>query len=132
MSRLIPRRLSSQVWLFALPSALMSFERRRKVPQLPIGKARFAGIPLVAAGLGLMLWAYQRQGEPIHRSGPLARVRLAGKPSTAGGIIILAGVGLVARSAVLLAYAAGLIVASETDQINIDEANIESLVPHNR
>jgi hypothetical protein len=79
-----------------------------------------------------MIWAYQRQGDPIAPAGPLARVRLASKPSTAGGIIILAGVGIVAKSAVLLAYALGLIAASETDQITIEDADIESLVHRNR
>jgi len=126
----IPRRLTSHVWLFALPSALISFERRQKVPPLPIGKGRFAGIPLVGAGIGILIWdfANKYQGRESQLRGPLAR--LVRKPATVGGIVSLAGVGLLARSTVLTAYAIALLVASETDRIEIEEPDLESFVPN--
>ncbi len=41
LERVLPRRLSSRVWLISLPSALVSFEKQQKMPKLPIGRARF-------------------------------------------------------------------------------------------
>jgi len=122
----IPRHLSSRVWLVSLPSALVSFERRQKVPKLPIGAVRYVGIPLVAAGLGLAVWARRRNGAAIDYSGPMSH--LAKRPATAGGIVALAGVSLLTRSAVLAAYALGLALAASTDTVTIDDPDLEGFL----
>jgi hypothetical protein len=125
----LPKRLNSQVWLFALPSALMSFEKRQKVPPLPIGKGRFAGVPLLGAGLGILIWDFvnRQQGNELHLFGPIGRrVR---NPATIGGIIGLAGVGLLARSTVLTVYSIALLVAEQTERIEVEAPDLESFVP---
>ena len=44
----LPRRLSARLWLLTLPSGLLSFERRQRIPRMPIGRGRFLGLGLVA------------------------------------------------------------------------------------
>ena len=117
----IPRHLTSQLWLVTLPSALATFERRQKLPKLPIGAARFAGIPLIVAGAGLAIWARRRNAK-IAYQGPLSH--LAERPATTGGIVALAGVSLLTRSAVLAAYAVGLVFASGSGSLTIDEPDL--------
>jgi hypothetical protein len=122
----IPRHLSSRVWLVSLPSALVSFERRQKVPKLPIGPARLIGVPLIAAGIGLAIWARRRGDAVTAYEGPMSN--LARQPATAGGIIALAGVALLMQSAVLAAYSLGLVLASETDALTIEEPDLEGFL----
>ena len=50
----LPRRLSARLWLLTLPSGLLSFERRQRIPRMPIGRGRFLGLGLVAAGGALL------------------------------------------------------------------------------
>jgi hypothetical protein len=125
----IPRRLSYRVWLLTLPSALISFERRQKVPKLPIGKWRLSGIPVLAAGVGIIVWATRQSGR-ISYSGPGAQ--LTRQPATAGGIVALAGVALLLRSAVLAGYSAALLLASGTQAVTLEEPDLEGFVPTNR
>jgi protein-S-isoprenylcysteine O-methyltransferase Ste14 len=122
----IPKRLSSRVWLVSLPSALVSFERRQGVPKLPLGTLRYLGIPLIAAGVALAVWAWRTPGARIAYNGPLSH--LARRPATAGGILVLAGTSLFLRSVVLAAYSAGLVLISTSDRIEIDEPNLESFM----
>jgi hypothetical protein len=119
----IPRRLSSRVWLVTLPSALVSFERRQNLPKLPLGAARLAGIPLIAAGIGIAIWAKRRGDAVSAYEGPMSN--LARNPGTAGGIIALVGVALLMQSTALAAYSLGLVVASGTDALEIDEPDLE-------
>jgi hypothetical protein len=119
----LPRRLSSRVWLVSLPSALVSFEKQQNLPKLPIGAARLIGLPLIAVGIGLAVWA-RRRGEAVNGySGPMSN--LAKHPATAGGIIALAGLALLMQSTALAAYSVGLLLASETDALEIDEPDLE-------
>ena len=53
-----PRRLASRVWLLTLPSGLISFERRQSIPKLPIGRGRFVGLLLIAAGAAVTVACY--------------------------------------------------------------------------
>ncbi len=115
----LPKQLSSRVWLISLPSALVSFERRQSVPKLPIGPLRFLGIPLIASGVALGAWAWRRPDASLEYSGPLAR--LAGSPATAGGILVIGGLGLLLRSAVLTAYALGITAAATTDTVTVQD-----------
>jgi hypothetical protein len=124
----VPRRLSYRVWLLTLPSALISFERRQKVPKLPIGRWRFAGAAVVAAGLGLIVWGTRGEGVQIPYSGPGSQ--LTQKPGAAGGIVVLAGIALLLRSAVLAGYSAALLLASGTDALTLEEPDIDDIVPH--
>jgi hypothetical protein len=119
----IPRRLSSRVWLVTLPSALVSFERRQNMPKLPLGAARLVGLPMIAAGIGLAIWAKRGGGVVSEYQGPMSN--LARNPATAGGIIALLGVAFLMQSTALAAYSLGLVVASGTDALEIDEPDLE-------
>jgi hypothetical protein len=126
----IPRRLSYRVWLLTLPSALISFERRQNVPKLPIGKWRLCGIPVVAAGLGLILLGTRGEGIKLDYDGPGSQ--LTQKPGAAGGIVLIAGLALLLRSSILAAYSAALVLASESDAMELDEPDVDALLPGNR
>jgi hypothetical protein len=126
----LPRRLSSRVWLISLPSALLSFERRQRVPKMPIGNLRFLGLPLVAAGVGIVVWARRRPGATIAYHGPLDH--LARTPSTIGGIIALTGAALLLRSVALACHSVGLAFAAGSDVIAIDEPDIPGFVGRKR
>jgi len=107
----------------------MSFERRQKVPKLPIGKWRLTGIPILAAGIGIIVWATRESGR-ISYGGPGSR--LTANPATTGGIVALAGVALLLRSAVLAGYSAALLLASGTEAITLEEPDLEGFLPTNR
>src|SRR6266540_2267064 len=109
----LPRRLSPRLWLLTVPSALISFERRQSVPKLPIGTLRFAGVPLIAAGLALGFWSWRNPRATIKVPGPAQR--LADQPATVAGLLVIAGAGLLLRSPVLLLYSLGLTVAATTE-----------------
>jgi len=115
----LPRRLSSRLWLLTLPSALISFERRQGVPRLPVGVFRFAGLPLIAAGLALGVWAWRNPNATLRFRGPAAR--LSEQPATVAGLLVVSGTGLFLRSAVLTVYALGIAVAATTEAVAIDE-----------
>ena len=115
----LPRRLSPRLWLLTLPSALVSFERRQNVPRLPIGALRFAGIPLIAAGIVLGFWSWRNPRSTIQIPGPAQP--LADQPATIAGLLVIAGAGLLLRSPVLLLYSLGLAVAATTETIAVDE-----------
>lgn len=112
------------MWLISLPSALVSFEKRQRVPRLPVGRARLLGIPLVAAGVGLALWAWRTPGAAVALRGPLAP--LSRKPATLGGIMVLGGLGLLLRSLVLLLYSLGLAWASASGAITVEEPRLDT------
>jgi hypothetical protein len=115
----LPRRLSPRLWLVTLPSALISFERQQRVPKLPIGTLRLAGVPLIAAGLALGFWSWRNPRATIQAPGPAQH--LAGQPATVAGLLVIAGAGLLLRSPVLVLYSLGLSVAATTQTIAIDE-----------
>ncbi len=122
----VPRRLSSRVWLISVPSALLSFERRQRIPRLPVGKGRFAGIPIAIAGAALALWAWRTPGAAVSLPRPLAP--LSRKPATFGGILALAGVALLLRSAVLALYSLGVAWAASSGAVAIEEPRVESFL----
>ncbi len=126
----IPRRLSSRLWLITLPSALISFERRSDVPRLPAGGLRLLGLPLVAGGLALGLFAHRQPNTSIAYGGPLAP--LSRQPATAGGLLALAGVAVLLRSLVLTAYALGLAVAVGTSAVEVEEPGASTLLGRRR
>ncbi len=126
----IPRRLSSRLWLITLPSALVSFERRSDVPRLPVRGLRLLGIPLIAGGLALGLFAHRQPDTSIAYHGPLAP--LSRKPATAGGLLALAGVAVLMRSLVLVAYAAGLAAAVSASAVEVEEPSAATLLGRRR
>ena len=91
---------------------------------------RFLGLPLVAGGVALAAWAWQRPEAGIAYNGPLDH--LARRPATAGGILVLAGVSLLLRSVVLAAYAAGLVLATQNDTITIDDPDLDGFLGRHR
>ncbi len=119
----LPKRLSARVWLISLPSALVSFERRQKLPKLPLGALRFLGLPLVIAGAALAVWSWRRPNASIPYDGPLSE--LSRKPATAGGILALGGIAFLMRSAVLGLYSAAIAFAATTEKIEVDDPKPE-------
>ena len=115
----LPRHLSSRVWLFTLPSALISFERRQNVPKLPIGALRYSGVPVILAGLALGFWSWRNPHARIQLTGPAER--LSSQPATLAGLLVICGAGLLLRSPVLVLYSLGLTAAATTDTLEIDE-----------
>jgi hypothetical protein len=122
----MPKRLSSRVWLLTLPSALLSFERRQKIPPLPIGPARFLGIPLIALGIAISIWATQKPDVDVRY--PRTLSRLPSRPATLGGLVALAGAAILLRSLVLSVYSLGLVLAAGSDVITIEEPDPRSFV----
>jgi len=115
----LPRHLSSRVWLLTIPSALISFERQQAMPKLPIGTLRFAGLPLIAGGLALAVWAWRNPAATIQLAGPAERV--SSQPATLAGLLVVAGAGLLLRSTALTLYALAVAAAAATETIDIDE-----------
>ncbi len=124
----LPKRLSARVWLVSLPSALVSFERRQKVPKLPLGVLRFLGLPLVIAGVALTVWSWRRPNTSIAYDGPLSQ--LSRKPATAGGILALGGIAFLMRSAALALYSAAIAFAATSEKIAVDDPTPEWFVRH--
>jgi hypothetical protein len=119
MDRLpIPRRLSARVWLLTLPSAVVSFERRQDLPKLPKG-LRFLGLPFIAFGVALALWAWRSPDARIPYNGP--GDQLTRKPATAGGLLALSGIAILMRSLALSAYTIALAFAATTERVTVDE-----------
>lgn len=114
----IPRRLSPKVWLISLPSAVVSFERRQDLPKLP-KSLRFLGVPFIALGVALALWAWRSPDARIPYNGP--GDQLTRKPATAGGLLALSGVAILMRSLALTAYTAALAFAATTERVTVDE-----------
>ncbi len=117
--RPFPRRLAARVWLLTLPSALLSFERRQRIPRLPVGRGRFLGLGLIAAGVAVLLRGRGAGALPGEGAPGLARLR--DRPAGVGGLIALGGVGLLVRSLVLIAYAVGLAFAFAREVVDLEE-----------
>lgn len=121
----IPKHLSSRLWLITLPSAVVSFEKRSEMPQLPKA-GRVLGVVLACGGAALGIMALRRPDTTLVYDGPLAPV--AQKPATAAGLLGLAGVALVTRSTFLLLYALGLAYAAGTERVSIEEPSSGTLL----
>ncbi len=118
----LPRRLAARLWLLTVPSALLSFERRQRLPKLPIRRGRLFGLLLLAAGVALALRGRQAGPPPSERTGVPAR--FLERPAVAGGLLALTGVGLLTRSLVLIAYALGLAFAFSRDAVELEEPQL--------
>jgi len=122
----LPKRVSSRLWLLTLPSALISFERRQGIPKLPVGRFRFVGLPLIAGGLALAFLVRKPVDTPLDSPGPLSR--LAGKPATVGGVLVLGGVSLLLRSTALAVYSLGIAIAAGTDAVGVEDPRPSDLL----
>ncbi len=118
----LPRRLAARLWLLTVPSALLSFERRQRLPKLPIRRGRLFGLLLLAAGVALALRGRPAGPPPSERTGVPAR--FLERPAVAGGLLALIGVGLLTRSLVLIAYAFGLAFAFSRDAVELEEPQL--------
>ncbi len=118
----LPRRLAARLWLLTIPSALLSFERRQRLPKLPIGRGRLAGLLLIAAGVAAVLRGRRLGARSAEPARGLARLRK--EPAVVGGLLALAGVGLLLRSLVLIAYALGLGLAFARDAVELEEPRL--------
>jgi hypothetical protein len=114
----LPRRLSARLWLLTLPSGLLSFERRQRIPRMPIGRGRFLGLGLVAAGGALLLRSRRAGGRDESGAGGLSRFR--DRPAVAGALLALGGVGLLLRSLMVTAYVVGLAFAFARDAVELE------------
>jgi hypothetical protein len=118
----IPRRLAARVWLFTVPSALVSFERRQRVPRMPIGRGRLLGLALIAGGAAMLLRSQGARGQP--GSGSRGLSRIVERPAVGGALLALTGVGVLLRSLVLTAYALGLAFAFARDAVELEEPQL--------
>ena len=118
----LPRRLAARLWLLTIPSALLSFERRQRLPKLPIGRGRLAGLLLIAAGVAAVLGGRRFGARSAEPARGLARLRK--EPAVVGGLLALTGVGLLLRSLVLIAYAFGLGLAFARDAVELEEPRL--------
>ncbi len=117
-----PRRLAARVWLLTLPSALLSFERRQRIPRLPIGRGRLLGLGLIATGVAVVLRGRGAGSLPAGGAAGLARLR--DRPAVVGGLLALSGVGLLVRSLMLIAYALGLAFAFAREAVDLEEPQL--------
>jgi len=117
----IPKRLAARVWLITLPSAVLSFERRQRIPRLPVGRGRLIGLPLAAAGLAVVLRA-RRPAPAACAAAGLCRLR--DRPAVGGGLLALGGVGLLMRSLMLIAYAVGLAAAFSRELMDLEDPRL--------
>ena len=122
----IPKRLAARVWLITLPSAVLSFERRQRIPRLPVGRGRLIGLPLVAAGLAVVLRA-RRPAPAACAAAGLCRLR--DRPAVGGGLLALGGVGLLMRSLMLIAYAVGLAAAFSRELVELEDPRLPGAAP---
>ena len=111
----LPRRLPARLWLLSLPSALLSFERRQKLPKMPIGRARLLGLPVMGVGVLLCVWAWRRPAS-LAADNDLRR-----RPGTLGGLLVLGGVALLLRSLVLGAYSIAIALGANLNFITVEE-----------
>ena len=122
----IPKRLAARVWLITLPSAVLSFERRQRIPRLPVGRGRLIGLPLAAAGLAVVLRA-RRPAPAACAAAGLCRLR--DRPAVGGGLLALGGVGLLMRSMMLIAYVLGLAAAFSRELVELEDARLPGGAP---
>ncbi len=117
-----PRRLAARVWLLTLPSGLLSFERRQRIPKMPIGRGRLLGLLLVVAGVVAVLRG--REAGSVTAALPRGLACFREKPAVGGGLLALAGVGVLLRSLVLTAYTLGLAFAFARDAVDLEEPRL--------
>ena len=118
----LPRRLAACVWLFTVPSAVVSFERRQRVPRMPIGRGRILGLALIAGGAALHLRSRRSQGQP--EAGLRGLFRFQERPAVGGALLALTGVAVLLRSLMLTAYALGLAFAFARDAVDLEEPQL--------
>lgn len=118
----VPRRLTARVWLFTVPSALVSFEHRQRTPRMPIGRGRLLGLALIAGGAALLLGRQGVRREPGAGSRGLSRFRE--RPAVGGALLALSGVGILLRSLMLTAYALGLAFAFGRHTVDLEEPRL--------
>ncbi len=118
----VPRRLAARVWLFTVPSAVVSFERRQGIPGMPIGRARLLGLALIAGGAAVLLRGRGAEVQPEAASRGLSR--FGERPAVGAGLLVLSGAGLLLRSLMLTAYALGLALAFARHTVDLEEPQI--------
>ena len=118
----VPKRLAARVWLFTLPSALVSFERRQRIPRMPIGRGRILGLALIAGGGVLLLRSQGVADQPAAGSRGVSRFRQ--RPAVGAALLALTGLGVLLRSLMLTAYALGLALAFARHTVDLEEPHL--------
>jgi hypothetical protein len=118
----VPRRLAARVWLLTVPSALVSFERRQRIPRMPIGRGRLLGLALIAGGAAFLLRSQGTEAQPGAGSRGLSRFRQ--RPAVGAALLALSGVGVLLRSLMLTAYALGLAFAFARETVDLEEPQL--------
>ncbi len=119
-----PRHLSARLWLITLPSALLSFEKRQRLPRLPLGRWRFLGALPVLGAIACVVYSRDE-------TTPLRRGKCPVPPEDRGvfaGLMALSGVALILRSSVLALYSLGLGLAHRKGVLEIEEPQPETLL----
>ncbi len=99
------------------------------MPGIPIGRGRLLGLLLVAVGVAGVLRGRQPrneagQGELADEPGASPLAPFARRPAVSGGLLVLAGVGLLLRSLLLTAYALGLALAFARDTVELEDPQL--------
>ena len=140
VARFLPRRLKPRVWLISTPLSVLSLERRAGIPRLPLGRRRFLGLPLLAAGLALWAWSARTlitrgEGTPDPDNPPRLLVkdgpyRYSRNPMMVAALLSLSGVALLLRSLLLLLYVLGLALALHQYLVRIEEPELSDRFGH--
>jgi protein-S-isoprenylcysteine O-methyltransferase Ste14 len=129
-----PRRLKPRLWLVSLPLSILSLERRANLPKLPLGRSRFLGLPLLAAGIGLLGWSVRTimtkgAGTPNPDNPPLLLVedgpyRHTRNPMMLAALMVLFGTALFRRSLLLILYVPGLAATIQRYLTQVEEPEL--------
>ncbi len=131
LDRIRPPFPSPRLSLLSIPSTLISFERRRRLSPLPVGRWRWLGVPLLAAGVALSVWSWRalrQHGQgPVEsprtlvEAGPYRYVR---NPMWVGRVLGLSGAALLLRSWLLLLYVPVHAVWMHLYIVNVEEPQL--------
>jgi protein-S-isoprenylcysteine O-methyltransferase Ste14 len=122
----LPKHLSPRLWLITIPSAVVTFDRRSGVPQLPAAPSRIVGALFLAGGVALAVISQQKPEATIAYEGPLAPV--ARRPAILAGLAALIGVAFLLRSTLLVLYTIALAIAGGTERTTLEEPNAKNIL----
>ena len=119
------------VSLVSVPPVLVLLERRLRLPRLPNGARRLVAIPLVVLGVAVIFWSVmslvtQGRGTPNPDNPPKVMVeegpyRYSRNPMVIGMLLLLLGMGLLARSLLLVLYVPMLGLATQFYLVRTEE-----------
>ena len=132
--RVIRGFLHPIVSVVSVPPVLVLLEPRLRLPRLPNGVRRLVAISLVIPGFALICWSVislvtQGRGTPNPDSPPNAMVeegpyRYSRNPMVIGMLLLLLGMGVLARSLLLLIYVPTLGLVTQFYLVRTEEPEL--------